>query len=85
MAGVAVVFIQRQRQEGRTLKAAEVKLDFLNVPSVDTRSNNMMLITSVDDLINGAWTHRVHCNQLHFYLQLPVSPVNTKRENQTST
>lgn len=54
MADVAVVFIQRQMQEVRTLKAAEVKLDFLNVPSVDTRSNNMMLITSVDDLINGA-------------------------------
>lgn len=52
MAGGAVVFIQRQVQEVRTLKAGEVKLDFLNVPSVDTRSNNMMLITSVDDLIN---------------------------------
>lgn len=56
-------------QEVRTL---EVKCDFLNVVKVDTRCNNMMLITSVDGLINWAWTHRVHCNQLYFYLQLSI-------------
>lgn len=49
MANIAVAFNQRQIQEVRTL---EVKCDFLNVVKVDTRCNNMMLITSVDGLIN---------------------------------
>lgn len=52
MATVAVAFNQRQMQEVRTLKALQVKCDFLNVVKVDTRCNNMMLITSVDGLIN---------------------------------
>lgn len=42
-----------------------------------------MLIASADGLINWAWTHRVHCNQPHFYLQLSISPVNAERGNQT--
>lgn len=48
MAGVTGVHFQ----EVKTLKAAEVKLDFLTVVKVDTRYNNMMLITSADGLIN---------------------------------
>lgn len=49
MANIAVAFNQRQMQKVRTL---EVKCDFLNGVKVDTRCNNMMLITSVDGLIN---------------------------------
>lgn len=34
------------------VKTSEVKLDFLIVVKVDTRYNNMMLITAADGLIN---------------------------------
>lgn len=52
LASVAIVLHQGHVQEVKTLKAATVKLDSLTVVKVDTRYNNMMLITSTDAVIN---------------------------------